>query len=1338
MVTAAVPGAHLLHQYLQSNFAAAPRTLVDILYDTAARFPDAPAIDDGAVQLTYAELIADIEDSVEWLAARGIGRGDRIGIRMPSGTYALYVAILATLAAGAAYVPVDADDPDERAHMVFTEAGVVGIITERGLARGPGSSRGWRAVAPLSRDDAWIIFTSGSTGVPKGVAVTHRSAAAFVDAEAKMFLTDNPLGPGDRVLAGLSVAFDASCEEMWLAWRHGACLVPAPRSLVRSGMDLGPWLVSRDITVVSTVPTLAALWPAEALEAVRLLIFGGEACPPELAERLAAGEDGAGREVWNTYGPTEATVVACAARLDGSGGQERRGYRPAEGEGADPGSGPSPVSIGLPLPGWDLAVVDKDGLPVATGEVGELVIGGVGLARYLDPDKDAEKYAPMPTLGWDRAYRSGDLVRLEPEGLYFMGRADDQVKVGGRRIELGEVDSALMHLPGVSGGAAAVRRTPSGTPLLVGYVASADPAFDLVAARAALAEALPAALVPRLVLVDELPTRTSGKVDRDALPWPVGDADDDDASALGGTMGWLAGLWREVLAAPVDGPEADFFACGGGSLSAAQLVAALRQRYPMVTVADLYDHPRLGSLAGYLDELDPPPRVVIRDVAPTPRLTQAVQVALSLPLATLTALQWVVWLALLNNVAAELALVSWVVPLNWWVVLAGFVLFVSPIGRMGIAVLFARMLLGNLQPGTYRRGGPVHLRVWLAERLAAASGAENLAGAPWMVYYARALGNSVGKGVDLHSAPPVTGMLKIGHRCSVEPEVDLSGHWVDGDQFHVGHITIGNDATIGARTTLLPGAVVGKNADVAAGSAVVGKVKNGQYWTGSPAVKSGKARHPWPGQRPPRAPVWVAVYGLTSLLLAALPLAALAAGLAVIGWGVRDTTSVLDAVLPALLWSPVATAAALITYAVLTVAGVRVLSLGLREGYHPVRSRIGWQVWATERLLDAARTYLFPLYASLLTPSWLRALGARVGSGTEISTALFTPKFTVIEDGAFLADDTMVASYELGGGWIHVAKATIGKRAFLGNSGITQPGRKVPDDGLVAVLSATPRKAKAGSSWLGSPPVRLRRQPTAADALRTFAPSPRLKAMRGAVETCRLIPVVVTFAIGVGVLLSLQALVIHLGYLWAALLGGVVLLAAGAVAGAIAVIAKRVVIGRIEAIEHPLWSSFVWRNEVSDTFVETVAGPWFARAASGTPVMNLWLRGLGAKIGRGVWCETYWLPEADLVTLGDGATVNRGCVVQTHLFHDRIMRMDTVVLDDGATLGPHCVALPAARIGAGATVGPGSLVMRGDEVPASTRWQGNPIAPWDVLRKKRGEAAAKKKRSDRSPEDSAA
>lgn len=1296
-------------QYLLSSKGPSPRTLIDIIKDTAARYPDAAAIDDGEVQLTYSELIGDIDDSVAWLAARGVGRGDRIGIRMPSGSYSLYVAILAALATGAAYVPVDADDPDERAELVFGEANVVAVITEAGIERGPGSSRGWRAGNPQPRDDAWIIFTSGSTGTPKGVAVTHRSAAAFVDAEARIFLPDNPIGPGDRVLAGLSVAFDASCEEMWLAWRHGACLVPAPRSLVRSGMDLGPWLVTRDVTVVSTVPSLAALWPAEALEAVRLLIFGGEACPPELAERLAV----EGREVWNTYGPTEATVVACAAKLDGT----------------------SPVSIGLPLAGWDLAVVDAEGRAVGDGETGELVIGGVGLARYLDADKDAEKYAAMPTLGWTRAYRSGDLVRLEDDGLYFCGRADDQVKVGGRRIELGEVDSALVNLPGVSGGAAAVRQTATGTPVLVGYIVSADPEFDITAARKQLALQLPAAMVPRLVHIDELPTRTSGKVDRDALPWPPpGSTDIEETPELTGTTGRLAEMWRELLGASVTGPEADFFALGGGSLAAAQLVATLRHQYPQITVADLYDHPRLGSLAGFLDELEPPPRVTERVVRPTPRRSQLAQTVLALPLATLAALPWLTWLALLNNVARGFHVVPWTVAVNWWVVAAAFLLFVTPVGRMLIAVFFARILLRKVRPGSYPRGGSVHLRVWFAERLAEASGAQNLAGAPWLVYYARALGADIGKGVDLHSIPPVTGFLTVGARSAIEPEVDLCGHWIDGDVFHLGTITIGNDATIGARTTMLPGAVVGKNADVAPGSGVLGKIKNGQYWKGSPAAKSGRVNHPWPDDRPARRSHWVAVYGLTSLLLAGLPLLAVTTGLAPIVVAVRHTRRLSEAVLPALVWSPVAALAALSAYALVTVLAVRLLSLGLREGYHPVRSRAGWQLWTTERLMDAARNYLFPLYASLLTPIWLRILGAKVGPGTEISTVLLTPKFAVIEDGAFLADDTMVASYELGGGWIYAATTTVGRRAFLGNSGITQPGRRVPDEGLVAVLSATPPKAKRGSSWLGSPPMRLRRRPAEADTETTYDPPTRLKVMRAAVETCRLIPVFVTAAIGLAVAGTLQAVARIFGIWWAALCGGLVLLAAGAVAGAITVTAKWLLVGRIKAGEFPLWSSFVWRNELADTFVETVAAPWFARAASGTPVMNLWLRGLGARLGRGVWCETYWLPEADLVELGAGSTVNRGCVVQTHLFHDRIMRMDRVVLEPGSTLGPHCVALPAARLGAGATVGPASLVVRGDEVPPSTRWQGNPIRPWDVRRKK----SASKKQAQGGAEETAA
>ncbi|GAB3276400.1 hypothetical protein GCM10027426_13640 [Microbacterium lacusdiani] len=199
-------------------------------------------------------------------------------------------------------------------------------------------------------------------------------------------------------------------------------------------------------------------------------------------------------------------------------------------------------------------------------------------------------------------------------------------------------------------------------------------------------------------------------------------------------------------------------------------------------------------------------------------------------------------------------------------------------------------------------------------------------------------------------------------------------------------------------------------------------------------------------------------------------------------------------------------------------------------------------------------------------------------------------------------------------------------------------------------------------------------------------------------------------------MLTLAWLISVVGVLGAFLLSGVVLLAAGALAAAVTTIAKWTFVGAIRAGEHPLWSSFVWRTEVADTFTEMLAAPWFANAAAGTPALAVWLRSLGARIGRGVWTDSYWLPEPDLVSLGDGATVNRGCVVQTHLFHDRVMSIDTVTLEPGATLGPHSVILPAATIAAAATVGPASLVMRGESVPAASRWSGNPIGPWRAVK----------------------
>ncbi|MET8628089.1 Pls/PosA family non-ribosomal peptide synthetase [Kitasatospora sp. NPDC004669] len=1279
---------------------AHPRSLLDIIAATADAHPQAPALDTGDAVLDYRTLAQEVDALAGVLAGHGIGCGDRVGVRIPSGTADLYVSILAVLRCGAAYVPVDADDPDERAEMIWQDAQVCAILgAERRLFAGPAARPSGRPAWPSPADDAWIIFTSGTTGRPKGVAVTHRSAAAFVDAEARIFLPAQPLGPGDRVLAGLSVAFDASCEEMWLAWRHGACLVPAPRSLVKAGTDLGPWLVSRRITAISTVPTLLALWPQECLDQVRLIIVGGEACPAELVERLAV----PGREFWNTYGPTETTVVATAARML-------------------PGQ---PVRIGAPLDGWEIAVVDQAGNPVPWYETGELLISGIGTARYLDPAKDAEKFSPHPAIASPRVYRSGDLVRNDPEGLIFLGRADDQIKLGGRRIELGEIDAALQALPGIRAAAAAVRKTPAGADLLVGYLVAqpgTDP--DLATARQQLLERLPAPLVPVLALVDSLPTRTSGKVDRNALPWPLATTGSAAAAeTLDGTAGWLAGRWERLLGmAP--GRNDDFFALGGSSLTAARLVSELRTRHNGVSVADLYAHPVLGDLAGYLDSLAPAQPAAaagpeaaattapVRPVRRTPRSAGLWQTLILLGLFGLAGLRWVIVLIAVDNLLGSH--LPWAPHSSWWPVVAGLLLFYSAPGRTLTAAAGARVITAGIRPGSHPRGGHVHLRLWAAERFTAMFGTGALSGTPWAPRYARMLGCRVGKNVQLHALPPVTGLARIGAGASVEPEVDIAGWWLDGDTLHLGHLDIGEGASIAHRATLMPGARIGAGAEIAPGSCVTGAVPPGEHWNGSPARPSTEARTPWPPTPARPSRIWNLAYGVGFALFGLVPIIAALPALLIV-YPMIDTDHTLVQALLQLL--PLTVPLAVLTiccHAALIALLIRALSLPLRPGFHPATGRVAFCAWAVSGLSDTARRTLFPFYASLFTPVWLRLLGAKIGRRVEASTVLSLPSLMRVDDGAFLADDTLVAPYELRAGWLHLGRSHVGRRSFVGNSGIVGPDRHLPDNSLVGVLSDTPAHAPEGSSWLGRPAFALPRVADTGGEGRTYDPPKRLMWARAGVEVCRLLPVIIAALLADLVLAALQSIRNDYGLGVAFGTAGLVLIVAAVVACAIATAAKWLLVGRFRVAEHPLWSSFVWRNELYDTFVEELAMPFGGGAITGTPYLNLWLRSLGAKIGRGVWCETHWLPESDLVTVEAGASVNRGTVLQTHLFHDRVMRLGPVHLGAGSTTGPHSIVLLNSALGDNTTVGPASLVMRGENVPGATRWLGNPVAAWNA------------------------
>ena len=404
----------------------------------------------------------------------------------------------------------------------------------------------------------------------------------------------------------------------------------------------------------------------------------------------------------------------------------------------------------------------------------------------------------------------------------FVGRADDQVKVGGRRIELGEVDSALL-------GAARASPEPRrrcggprpGTSVLVGYlVPEPGVELDLADARAPPA---PARCRPRWSRCSPrstpIPTRGSGKVDRDALPWPLARPDEESAPAVGLTAdrrsGWRE-RWTAALGVAVAGPRDDFFASGGGSLVAAQLVSALRERFPTVTVADVYEYPRIGDLARTARRV----RADRRGRGAGRRARRRCGRSSSRPCwpsrsPPLVGLRWLTWLLAADAVLVATTGAPWVpvVPGVWWWVALGWLVLISPLGRMGTTVLVARTLLRGLRarPVPARR---VRAPAALVHRVVGRRGRvpRTCPARPGPPQYARALGATIGRDVDLHALPPVTGLLTLGNGCAVEPEVDLRGHWLDGDVLRVGRVRIDKRATVGTRSTLAPGTRVGARA----------------------------------------------------------------------------------------------------------------------------------------------------------------------------------------------------------------------------------------------------------------------------------------------------------------------------------------------------------------------------------------------------------------------------------------------------------------------------------------------------------------------------------------------
>ncbi|HEX3647821.1 MAG TPA: amino acid adenylation domain-containing protein, partial [Pseudonocardiaceae bacterium] len=550
---------------------------------------------DAVPDRTYAEFAAGVHRLARLLVRRGVRPGDVVGVLAERGP-ALLTAVHAILAAGAAYLPLDPDQPDRRLAFLVADAGARLVITTSRLAVDAellvaDEVADELAATPADPVDvpvrpestAYVLYTSGSTGQPKRAAIAHRALVNRLRWMQEMM----PIGPGDRVLHKTPIGFDVSVWELCWPLVTGASVVTAAPGGHRDSRYLAELLATERINTVHFVPSMLAAFLDEPgldrLTGLRTVVCSGEALRPELADRAMAALPEA--TLFNLYGPTEAAIDVTAHRC-----------RPGE----------SAVPIGAPVANTRVHVLDEHGRCLPVGVPGELCLAGVQLAHGY-PGRaalTAERFVPDPYgPPGSRLYRTGDLGRWRPDGeLDYLGRLDHQVKVRGMRVEPGEIEAALVADPGVR--AAAVAPTGAGDAVrLAAYLVPADASAppEPAALAALLADTLPAHMVPTAyVVLPELPVTTNGKLDRAALPAPEPATQRPFEAPHGPAEQAVADVWAGVLGTPAVGALDDFFTLGGDSIRALKVIARLRAAGYATELVELFARPTVRGLAGAL------------------------------------------------------------------------------------------------------------------------------------------------------------------------------------------------------------------------------------------------------------------------------------------------------------------------------------------------------------------------------------------------------------------------------------------------------------------------------------------------------------------------------------------------------------------------------------------------------------------------------------------------------------------------------------------------------------------------------------------------------------------
>ncbi|WP_182347107.1 Pls/PosA family non-ribosomal peptide synthetase [Tomitella gaofuii] len=1310
----------------------------EVFERTCDLHPELIAVVVGDREWTYRDLDERANRLAHELVARGAGVDTRIAILLER-SIDTYATLLAVLKSGGAFVPIDPASPVDRIQYILSDSGAELLVTtsdfdaltatadaQRILLDADAQTIGSRPAARpriaayLHDPAAYIIYTSGSTGRPKGVEIAQSSICNFLTVIPDVY----DVRPGDRVYQGMTISFDFSIEEIWPTFAHGATLIAGPTDSRHLGGDLADFLETQHVTMLYCVPTLLATIPRD-LPQLRSILVGGEACPRELVERWSSPH----RRILNTYGPTEATITATWCELL-------------------PGR---PVTIGSPVPTYAIVILDDQRDPVLPGEIGEICIGGPGVARgYVGrPDLTADRFidhrlAPPGS----RLYRTGDLGRWTEDGeIEYLGRADDEVKIRGHRVDLGEIESALLEDPDIAGAVVAMMPGPAGGgDELSAYLVLRDgvppdsgphdgvpnesgpPDGLLPRLHDHLRDRLPDYMTPTFVdVLDALPAMVSGKVDRKKLPTPTG-------RRLAGTPSGpvvppatvseerVRDLWAHLLGVdPTElSVEADVFTeLGGHSLLAAQLVTRLREDDPRsaIGIRDLYRHATCRALAGLLDEsaaaghgfatagsdAGPPPVT-----HPRSRLAGAggYQSAFLL----LVLLVVTVPVSIVYHLHGGRATAS---------TLTGLLIATVPtyLGvRWLLPLVLVRPLSRGITPGRYPLWGPTYLRLWTIDRLLALSPLPVLSGSPLIAPFLRALGADVGRAAQLGTASiPLPAMVSVGDGAAVGHNTDLRGWHVRGGEVIVAPVSIGPGAFVGANCVLEPGAAVDAGAMLAdqslAGSGQT--IGAAARWAGSPShevvalppmVEELMSAEPAPG--PGRRFTVMAAAALAALELAAI--ATIVPSLVLV-WLVLLNYGMIAALIATLFTGFVYVA----TVCAIVAGGKRLVLPELTPGVHDAYSTVGLRKWTVDKLLEMSLTYTNALYATLYAVPWLRLLGARIGRGAEVSTvAHIDPDLLSVGRDSFVADMASVGGATQARGRFAVARTALGERAFVGNASLLPAGAQAGDGSLVGVLTVPPEDGiPDGSSWLGSPAIHLPTRQDSGDFPEetTFNPPRALVAQRLFIEFFRItLPATV---LGVSLyfyLLAVSLVARSAGVWWVILTAPLFALVAAAGVVLYAAAVKNNMVGRYRPRVAPLWDRFVRRSEFATGIYESAAVPVLVDQLRGTPMMGVALRRFGTTVGRGAFIDTTYLTEFDLVKIGDGAAVGHGVSLQTHLFEDRVMKMSHVRVDDRATVGTRAIVLYDSVLGTDAELGSLSLLMKGEQLPARSRWEGIP------------------------------